>query len=180
VLTQIAARSAVTPAAMADDVVQRLVALGKAHELVRPSLTHQREAVDLGELLAILLAAYDDKGVIGDRIHVSVPDVMVGEASITTLALVIHELATNSLKYGALSAAGGTLTVDGAVHHGEVTIVWTERGGPKVTVARGQDGFGSKLVKGSIVNHLGGSITFDWPSDGAIVTLRISQARMGA
>ncbi len=178
-LTQIAARSAVTPAAMADDVVQRLVALGNAHELVRPSLTHQRAAANLGELLAVLLAAYDDKGVIGDRIHVSVPDVTVGEGAITTLALVVHELATNSLKYGALSAAAGTLTVDGTAHDGEVTITWTERGGPPVAVARGQDGFGSKLVKRSIVDQLGGSIAFDWPPDGVIVTLRVSQARLG-
>ncbi len=178
-LTYIAARSAETPAAMAEDVVQRLVALGGAHELVRPSLSHQRAAADLGQLLGILLAAYDDKGTIGDRIHVSVPDVMVGEGSITTVALIVHELATNSLKYGALSAAAGTLTVGGTTHDGELTIVWTERGGPPVVVARGQDGFGSKLVKRSIVDHLGGSITFDWPPDGVIVTLRVSQARLG-
>jgi two-component sensor histidine kinase len=178
-LTKIAARSAPTPSAMADDVVHRLLALGKAHELVRPSLAHQREAARLGELLAVLLAAYDDKGAIGDRIHVAVPDIMVGEGSITTMALVVHELATNSLKYGALSAAAGTLAIAGDAKEGEVVIVWTERGGPRVTRARGQDGFGSKLVKRSIVDRLGGAITFDWPPDGAIVTLRVSQARLG-
>ena len=105
---------------------------------------------------------------------------MVGEGSITTMALVVHELATNSLKYGALSAAGGTLTIEGAAHDGEVIIVWTEHGGPRVSVARGREGFGSKLVKRSIVDSLGGTIAFDWPPDGAIVTLRVSQARLGA
>src|SRR5581483_860436 len=141
-LTHISARSAVTPAAMADDVVQRLVALSNAHDLIRPALTHQRKAADLGDLLAVLLAAYDDQGVIGDRIHVAVPDVLVGESSITTVALVVHELATNSLKYGALSAPGGTLGITGAVHEGELTLAWTERGGPALATQRGQDGFG--------------------------------------
>ena len=179
-LTHIAAHSAATPAAMADDIVRRIVSLSNAHELVRPSLTQQHEAIDLGKLLAALLAAYDDTGAIGGRIHVSVPGIMVGEASITTLALVVHELATNSLKYGALSAASGTLSVNGVAHDGEVTVVWTERGGPPVAVARGQDGFGSKLVKQSIVGQLGGSITFEWLSDGVIVTIRVRQARLGA
>jgi two-component sensor histidine kinase len=178
-LTHISARSAVTPAAMAEDVVQRLVALSNAHDLVRLSLTHQRKAADLGGLLAVLLAAYDDKGTIGDRIHVSVPDVLVGEGSITTVALVVHELATNSLKYGALSTPGGTLSLDGTALDGEVTLVWTERGGPPVAAQRGPDGFGSKLIKRSIVDHLGGSITFDWPREGAIGSLRVSQARLG-
>src|SRR3954451_24458824 len=110
-LTMIASRSATTTEGMARDVTQRLVALGRAHDLVRPSLLEQKKAAPLRDLLAVLLAAYDDKGTIGDRIRVAVPEVLVGQESITTLALVVHELATNSIKYGALSQAGGTLEV---------------------------------------------------------------------
>ncbi len=179
-LTSIASRSAKTTGDMARDVTQRLHALGHAHELVRPSLSHQKKAVHLGELLAVLLNAYDDKGSIGDRIRVSVPDVLVGEASITTLALVIHELATNSLKYGALSAPNGTLDVSCTEADTEVTIKWIEKGGPVVAVPRGQAGFGSKLVNTSITGQLGGSIAFDWPPTGAVITLRVSKARLGA
>lgn len=178
-LSEIASRSATTPREMAKDLSQRLVALGRAHELVRPALNEPQKATSLASLLAVLLGAYDDQGAIGDRIRVSVPDVVAGEGSITTMALVIHELATNSIKYGSLSRASGTLELSGTVVDGEVTIVWTEQGGPPVAVARGQAGFGSKLVNRSIVTQFGGSIAFEWPPEGLIVTLRMSKDRLG-
>jgi two-component sensor histidine kinase len=178
-LTQIAARSAVTPEEMAADLTQRLIALGEAHELVRPTLLNERKAANLDQLLAVLLGAYDDKGTVGDRIQIRVPEMVVGEGSITTLALVVHELATNSLKYGALSRASGTLIVSCTEDDDEAIIVWTETGGPPVAAVRGQPGFGSKLVHRSIVRQLGGSITFDWPPDGVVVMLRVSKARLG-
>jgi two-component sensor histidine kinase len=69
----------------------------------------------------------------------------VGEKSATTLALVIHELATNSLKYGALSSATGTLDVSCSIENQEIVLVWTERGGPNV-LAPETAGYGSQLV----------------------------------
>jgi len=179
-LTMIASRSAATTREMARDLTQRLIALGKAHDLVRPVLSEQKKAARLGDLLAILLAAYDDKGTIGDRIHVTVPEVLVGEGSITAMALVVHELATNSLKYGSLSTAVGTLDLTCTTDDDEVDMVWTERGGPPVHAPKGQVGFGSVLVNRSICGQLGGTITFNWPRDGVIVTLRIKKARLGA
>ena len=53
----------------------------------------------------------------------------VGEGAATTLAMVVHELATNSLKYGALSDAAGLLDVSCNLQGSEVVVVWTERGG---------------------------------------------------
>jgi two-component sensor histidine kinase len=179
-LAAIAARSATTTEDMARDMAQRLKALSNAHDLIRPSLSQQMEAASIRDLLAALLAAYDDKGMIGDRINVSGANVLVGEASITTLALVVHELATNSIKYGSLSARHGTLDVTCSEQDGEVTIVWTEKGGPAVAVPTGQAGFGSTLVNRSIVDQLGGSIGFNWPREGLIVTLEMSKARLGA
>ena len=149
---------------MARDITQRLHSLGQAHELIRPSLSEQKKALNLSELLAALLAAYDDRGVIGDRIRVDAPEVLVGEASITTVALVIHELATNSIKYGSLSSPNGTVDISGSVEGGDVIIVWTEKNGPRLTVPRGQAGFGSKLVHTSLTSQLAGSITFQWPA----------------
>jgi two-component sensor histidine kinase len=178
-LTQIAARSATTTQAMANDLKQRLIALGEAHELIRPTMLNERKAARLQELLSVLLGAYDDNGTIGDRIQVFAPPIMVGEGSITTLALVIHELATNSIKYGALSRGTGRLTVNCTADDNDIVIVWTETGGPPVSATRGQPGFGSKLVHRSIVRQLGGTISFDWPSQGVIVTLCVSRARLG-
>ncbi len=178
-LTSISSRSTATAQEMADDLKKRLIALGHAHELVRPLLSEQRKAAHLSDLLAALLDAYDDKGAIGDRIRVAVPDFLVGEGSVTTLALVVHELATNSLKYGALSKATGTLDVSCTEEDGDVVILWTEKGGPGVAMPAGKPGFGSKLVNKSITSQLGGSIAFEWPAEGLIVKLRMSQARLG-
>jgi two-component sensor histidine kinase len=179
-LAQIASRSAATTDEMARDITKRLSALGMAHELIRPSLRDQKKALCISELLAALLAAYDDRGVVGGRIRLDVPRIMVGEASITTLALVIHELATNSIKYGSLSSASGTVDIACSVDGGEVIIIWTEKGGPAVSVSRGLAGFGSKLVHTSIAGQLGGFISFEWPREGAIVTLRVSKAKLEA
>jgi len=178
-LTSIASRSTATAEEMADDLRKRLIALGNAHELVRPLLSEPKKAADLGSLLATLLDAYDDKGRIGDRIRVVVPHVLVGEGSVTTLALVVHELATNSLKYGALSRATGTLDISCSADETDITLIWTEKGGPHVTEAKGKPGFGSKLVNRSITSQLGGSIEFEWPRQGLIAKLNMSKARLG-
>ena len=102
-LTRISARSTTTALEMAEVLTDRLAALGRAHDLVRPLPGHQGTAALLGDLLSILLAPYEDMGAFSGRIRVAVPRMGIGEAPATSLALIIHELATNSLKYGALS-----------------------------------------------------------------------------
>jgi two-component sensor histidine kinase/PAS domain-containing protein len=179
-LTAISARATTTSKEMCRDLTQRLAALNRAHHLVRPVLSEPKKAAPLGGLLAVLLAPYDDEGAIGGRVCVSLPELLVGEASATALALIVHELATNSIKYGALSKATGILDVSGAVHDGEVVVVWTERGGPPVAPLKGPVGFGSQLVTRSISSQLGGTIAFDWLTEGVVVTLRMSKARLGA
>jgi len=179
-LTTMSARSTATSKEMAHDLSRRLTALSLAHDLVRPRLSEPRHAAHLGELLAVLLAPYDQEGAVGDRVRVSVPELLVGEGSSTTLALVVHELATNSIKYGALSKASGTLDVVGFSDSGSFVLTWTERGGPPVAAPPKTPGFGSNLVTRAITGQLGGAIAFDWVSEGVIVTLRMSKARLGA
>jgi PAS domain S-box-containing protein len=87
-LTAISARSTTTTTEMSRDLTQRLTALSRAHDLVRPVLSEPKKAALLAELLAVLLAPYDDKGA-GDRVRISVPELLVGEASATTLALIV-------------------------------------------------------------------------------------------
>jgi len=87
---------------------------------------------------------------------------------------VVHELATNSLKYGALSVSTGTLDVSGALADDEVQIVWSEQGGPEVVAPTGQTGYGSKLLQRTMASTLGGSIAIDWPKSGVLATLRIN------
>jgi len=174
-LTAITSRSTTTTDEMARELTLRLTALGRAHDLVRP-VPGQTEAASalLGDLLTVLLAPYDDLGAFTGRIRVSVPRMSVGEATTTILALIVHELATNSLKYGALSVDTGTLDVSCSSHDEAVTIVWTERGGPAVEAPTGPGGYGSKLVERSVKGHLQGSIDYNWAEYGLVVTLKVN------
>jgi two-component sensor histidine kinase len=176
-LTRITSHSTATKEDMARELTDRLMALGRAQELVRPLAGRENDGALLGDLISILLAPYDEKGA-SVRIRVSVPKMNVGEASSTALALVIHELATNSAKYGSLSAASGTLDVSCNASDDEVAVMWTERGGPPVKAPEKLHGFGSKLVHRSMAAQLGGTIAFDWDPEGVVATLRMSKTRL--
>src|SRR3954466_9532878 len=84
-LTQITSRSAATKEDMAQDLISRLIALGRAQDLVRPMPGRTSNATLLGDLISILLAPYDEKGA-SVRVRVAVPKMNVGERSSTTLA----------------------------------------------------------------------------------------------
>ena len=176
-LTAITARSATTTAQMANELMNRLIALGRAHDLVRPIRGGQDHAALLGDLVTVLLAPYDDVDPFKGRIRVAVPRMGVGESGATALALVLHELATNSMKYGALSDDAGTLDVSCNAPNGDVVIIWTERGGPRVSAPAGE-GFGSSLIARSMSRQLGGSLDYVWDPEGLIVTIRIDAARL--
>ena len=177
-LTVITSRSAKTAVDMARELTHRLTALGRAHDLVRPLPGHEGKAALLADILAVLLAPYDDMGAFSGRIRISVPRMGVGEKAATTLALVLHELATNSLKYGALSSETGTLDVSCPSPDDEIVIVWTERGGPPVTAPDGNGGYGSTLATRAMSEQFHGSIQCSWPIEGAVITLRMDKARL--
>nr|WP_276558891.1 HWE histidine kinase domain-containing protein [Bradyrhizobium elkanii] len=177
-LTEITSRSTTTAAGMACELIQRLTALGRAHDLVRPLPGTEGTAALLGDLFAVLLAPYDDLGAFSGRVRVAVPRMGVGERTATALALVVHELATNSLKYGALSSPNGTLDIACSSEETNVVVVWTERGGPPVVEPTTAGGYGSKLVSRSMSAQLGGSISYNWSPAGVIVTLRMQKDRV--
>jgi two-component sensor histidine kinase len=179
-LTAISSRTAASTEEMASELTGRLSALGRAHDLVRPLPSGQGDAALLGDLLSVLLAPYDDLGAFKGRLRVAVERMGVGEASATGLALVLHELATNSMKYGALSDPAGTLDVSSTSDGNDIVLTWLERGGPKVARPDGQAGFGSKLVQRSVSGQLGGTIDYDWDEGGLIVTLRMDRSRLAS
>ncbi|UZK70197.1 PAS domain-containing protein [Sphingomonas sp. S1-29] len=177
-LTAIASRSATCKQDMARELTGRLSALGRAHDLVRPLPSGQGAAALLGDLLSILLAPYDELGAFKGRFRVGVERIGVGEAAATGVALVVHELATNSMKYGALSEPTGTLDISSESDGDDIVLTWVERGGPPVVEPDAPDGFGSLLIRRSVNRQLGGTIDYDWSSQGLIVTLRISRAHL--
>lgn len=179
-LTQISSRSATSVDDMARELTHRLSALGRAHDLVRPLPGEQGKAALLGDLLAVLLAPYDDDAAFSGRIRVAVPRMGVGERAATTLAMVVHELATNSVKHGALSSESGTLNISSHSDDADLFVIWAETGGPEVRADPEMRGFGSKLIARSVASQFQGALDYDWQPTGLVATLRIRKDRMAA
>lgn len=179
-LTRITSQSTTSIAEMAQVLTERLTALGRAHDLVRPLPGHEGKAALLGDLLSVLLAPYDDPGAFAGRIRVAVPRMGIGERTATTLALVIHEMATNSVKHGALSSECGILDVSSTTDDQDVFVVWAETGGPAVSGPPEMHGFGSKLISRSIAHDLAGALSYDWQESGLVATLRMRKDRLAA
>jgi len=179
-LTAITSRSSQSAEGLAKELTTRLAALGRAHDLVRPVPGSVESGTLLGDLVTILLAPYDDMGAFSGRIRVSVPRMAVGQSGATALAMVLHELATNSVKYGALSAIAGTLDVAAVIEDDLVVLVWTEHGGPPVAPPKELGGFGGRLLTRTMTSQLGGSVDYDWSAEGAIITLRLSKDRVAS
>ena len=170
-LTTFTSRSSESVEDMTRELTRRLAALGRAHDLVRPLPGSQGTATLLGDLLSVLLAPYDDLGAFSGRIRVAVPRMGVGERTASALAMVVHELATNSAKHGALSSEAGALDISGASDDDTLTLVWAETGGPSIDEAPTLDGFGTRMVLLNLSGPLGGSIDYDWQETGLVATL---------
>jgi two-component sensor histidine kinase len=177
-LTQLTGRSARSVEEMTGDLTKRLTALGRAHDLVRPLPGEQGKAALLGDLFAILLAPYDETAAFSGRIRVAVARMGVGEKTATALAMIIHELATNSVKYGALSLATGFLDVTSTMDGDDIRIIWAETGGPPIDEVPVLKGFGSRLTARSVSGQLGGELDYDWQAAGLVVTIKMRHDRL--
>jgi light-regulated signal transduction histidine kinase (bacteriophytochrome)/CheY-like chemotaxis protein len=101
-----------------------------------------------------------------DRVTLSGPPVWVDARAFSVLALVLHELATNAAKYGALSVTPGRLAVEWRLdERGDCHLLWRERGGPPVTPPK-RSGFGSALIERSVPYDLGGTSNIAFPPEG--------------
>lgn len=152
---------------LAEDLRTRVLALGRAHDFVRPSsdpLRQKSEHTRLQGLLAELFSPYNG----GDRsrVRISGIDPAIDDRSATPLALLFHELATNASKYGALSLASGWVAIDIDRDHDDCVIFWRESGGPPIERIPELTGFGSRLIELSIGGQLHGSIDKQWEAEG--------------
>lgn len=177
-LTEITSRTTSSKEEMARELIQRLTALGRAHDLVGPLTKGGGSVALLGDLISVLLAPYDDPDVFKGRVRIAVERLRVGKAAASGLAMVIHELATNSLKYGSLSSATGTLDVSSHAEGNEICIHWLERGGPPVVNHARKRGFGSDLIDRSISRQLGGTADYQWSEQGLLVRIRLDHSKL--
>lgn len=152
-------------------------ALGRAHDFVRPVGGAARD--NLHGLLGELFAPYgiDEYA----RVLVKGDDLAISSRAATPLALVFHELATNSAKYGALATSAGRVELTVSENGDDLLMRWSETGGKSPAKnAKLKDGFGSRLVDMSITGQLGGSWDRRFEKDGLVVELTVSKAAIAA
>ena len=155
----------------AKELIATIHALGRAHDYVRPAGQARRNS--LHGLLADLFSPYGT----GDHARVQVlgDDLPVSARAATPLALVFHELATNSAKYGALSTTEGLVKLAIVEEGDKIRLSWSETGGPAAKKAP-KDGFGSRLVDLSVTGQLGGSWERKFGPDGLMCELVLSKS----
>ncbi len=178
-LIGLSARAAATPQDMAESLRGRLDALAQAKELVRPALTGNPGAngdrTDVGALVRTVLAPYAGEA---SRTTYEGPHAPVGAKAVTSLALALHETATNAAKYGGLSVAAGAVRVAWTIADERLRLEWRETGGPAIAGAPQRSGFGSILAERSISGQLGGEIAYDWRPEGLTLRMAIPLARL--
>lgn len=162
----------------AQQLRDRVAALGRAHDYARPhseqSAPHSGPRT-LGELINQLLKPYPamDEG----RLTIEVPDIAIDDRGATPIGLVFHELATNASKYGALSVPEGSVRIAATVDDGLVRMEWEERGGPPV-IATAAPGFGTRLADMSVRDQLGGTLERVWNPQGLTVRMEVAENRL--
>ena len=178
----LSARSAQTPQMFAQALRGRLAALLRAKELARPDITGAERASDsitVETLIRTILQPYVDE-TSRDRIRATGPHMMVGPASATSLALALHESATNAVKYGALSEPNGSIAIEWTTQGKNFHLEWKEAGGPVILATPKARGFGSTLTEHSIVGQLAGKIEYDWQRTGLTLKIAVPLNRLSA
>jgi PAS domain S-box-containing protein len=149
----------------------RLIALGKAHDILMTGEGESRET-DVRDVVENALDLHDDPG--QKRFSLAGPSVPCGSRAALSLALMVHELATNAAKYGALSTPDGHVTlswgVDGSDGDEVVHLTWREKGGPAV-VAPSRRGFGSRLIERGLAGAVGGHVDLRYEPEGVCCIL---------
>ncbi len=147
----------------------RLGALAEAHNLLSQE---KWQGAELREVIARVLQPYLLNN--PERVRMSGPQVPLSPRLAVVLSMIVHEIATNAAKYGALSNDTGTVAVDWEIlkesNGRKLRLVWTEAGGPPVT-APVQRGFGSRLIERSTRDQLGGEATVDFLPRGVVYTV---------
>jgi two-component sensor histidine kinase len=172
-------REAASAEDMAAILSGRLHALATAHALVHRSLSPGPLLPPTASLKAVanaILKPYETFD--ADRFLVAGPDVGLGTRTTTGLALVLHELASNAAKYGALARDEGRISVTWQQKGGMLTLEWRESGGPEVRAEPGQEGFGSTLARNTITRQLDGTFILDWRREGLVAELQLPLAKL--
>lgn|GEM_PF-612259 len=171
--------AAISARDLADKVNGKLRAIASAQDLIIVHNADQRsdEMTSLRTLLATILGplGYGDAE---DRISLSGGDQTVDAQSLSGLAMVFHELATNATKYGGLKDSDGKVAICWDTRPDGLKIEWTERGGPAAVQPETQS-FGTRLVA-STIRQLGATMDYDWQDEGLVATIMLPRSSIAA
>jgi two-component sensor histidine kinase len=145
----------------------RVMALAHAHDIAKKT---NWTSAPIGEVIEAALASHKTEG---KKFDVSGPELYIAPKQALALTLAVNELATNALKYGALSSSKGKVDISWSSSvNGIPTFVflWREHGGPPV-VAPARHGFGSRVIKDFVANDFGGTVRLSYEPDGVICEL---------
>jgi PAS domain S-box-containing protein len=156
------------PAAYARAVEARVAALARAHTILAE---RGWTGADLRTLAAEELAPF------AGRVTFEGPAVPLANIAAQPIGMVLHELATNATKHGALSAAAGRVALRWGTEGGALTITWTETGGPPLRGQPTHRGFGTRVIEVSIRQQLGGTVDRHWRTEGLVCEIGVPLAR---
>jgi PAS domain S-box-containing protein len=139
---------------------ERVQALSANQDLL---IRSEWSGVDIADLVRAQLAHFAD--LIGSRIVLQGPKLRLNPASAQAIGLALHELATNSGKYGALSNNKGCVDISWGTADDTLTMSWTERGGPPVSAPQ-RRGFGSTVIEAMAERSVGGKVHLDYAPSG--------------
>jgi PAS domain S-box-containing protein len=158
-----------TPGAMKQAIQGRIQALANVHSLFAES---RWSGAQLHTLITQELSPYCPSG--SDRLRIEGPDPLLEPNAAQSIAMVVHELATNAAKYGALSVPEGSVYVEcSRPADGRLLLRWTESGGPPVTRPTRQ-GFGTRVITEILRGQLRGETRLDWRAEGLSCEIAIA------
>ena len=163
-------RSADAPVQMRDTLTSRILALSKAHDVLTDE---QWSGADLRQIAARAALPFRSGGG-EDRVTLNGPDVRLPPRIAIAVALAVHELATNAVKYGALSSHDGGVDLDWSLSQDDgrrrLHMVWREHGGPAVSKPT-RAGFGTRLIERGLAADLNGEVRIAYPPEGVVCTI---------
>ncbi len=153
---------------MRQALIARLQALAAAHDVLLQNSWTEAGLRSLVESTARLHASGPDGET---RLVADGPDVILAPQAALSFAMVLHELGTNAVKYGALSVPAGHVEVRWSINESEqLHFIWSEHGGPAVSAPTRQ-GFGSRLIQRSLAADLQATVDHAYPPEGVVLTL---------
>jgi two-component sensor histidine kinase len=140
-----------------DNFIARIRMLADAHDLLT---REQWEGVTLAELVRAATAPLE-----AGRVDLDGPALVVTPKAAVALAMALHELGTNAVKYGALSTPEGRIAISWATDGDRLRLDWRERGGPPVIISD-RRGFGVRMIERALASDLGGRVKVDFDAGG--------------